>query len=312
MISKLSNIVVLYGGISFESEVSIASGKAAYDALIDMGYKNVYLLDFNRQNIDYLFKNQIDVVFNALHGTYGEDGCVPGLLETLNIPYTHSGVLASALAMNKQATKTILQNEDIRFPNGIKLHIDDLSIEKIAEMVPCVIKPVSQGSSVGVKIIHSKLGIAKIIEELKSIDNEFLIEEFIPNRELSVAVTDHEPLGVMELIPKSGFFDYENKYTKGMTEHVVPAKINSQIYDEAMNFAFKAHKALGCRGISRSDFRYDDKEDKLYFLELNTHPGLTPVSIAPHIAKYKGISFNSLVEYLLDTAKLDNQPNSLN
>lgn len=304
---KNKHVSVLYGGLSFEREVSLSSGKAVFNALKQLGYNKASLIDFNKESLSHIANNKPDIVFNALHGTFGEDGCLQGFLEILQIPYTHSGVLSSALAMNKQSSKTILQNKNILFPSGYALSIDDYSKDMILKNIPCVLKPISQGSSVGVFIINDESQIPTK-EDLIAISNEFMVEEYINGKELSVAVTDDEPLGVMELIPKDGFFDYKSKYTKGMTSHVVPAKIDKNIYDEAMKIAFKAHKALGCRGITRSDFRYDDViTNKLYLLELNTHPGMTNISIAPDIAKYKGIGFNDLVEYLVKSATLDNK-----
>lgn len=303
---KNKHIAVIYGGVSSEREVSLKSGKAVYDSLKEMDYQNVTLVDFKQDNLSKLINLKVDIAFNALHGTYGEDGCVQGLLEILGIPYTHSGVLASALAMNKQACKIILQNENILFAEGFVLDLDDYELRNIADKIPCVIKPVSEGSSVGVYIVNDETQIPTK-EELAKTAKTFLVEEYIAGRELSVATTDKESLGVMELVPKNGFFNYKNKYTKGMTQHITPANISDDVYNEALNIAYKSHRKLGCRGLTRSDFRYNDKGDgKLYLLEINTHPGMTPISIAPDIAKHKGINFNELVEYLIKSARLDN------
>lgn len=297
------HVALLKGGLSAEREVSLSSAKAVSASLKQLGYR-VTEIDVNTHIAERITECRPDKVFNALHGTYGEDGCVQGVLELLEVPYTHSGVLASALAMHKEQCKNLLTHHGIRCPDGGGFDIEYFSQANVTESYPCVVKPVSQGSSVGVHIVHKPKDMPTN-EQLTPFGTRFLIEPYIEGKELSVTVTDDEPLGVMELAPKEGFYDYKNKYTQGKTNHVMPADVPSDIYQEAMQTAFKAHHLLGCRGISRSDFRFDETHKLLYLLEVNTHPGLTHLSITPEIAAHKGIGFDALIEYLLQRATCD-------
>lgn len=295
------HIALLQGGMSSEREVSLSSGKGIAAALKELGYK-VTPVDPDRNLAENLKKIKPDVAFIALHGTYGEDGCVQGLLEIMGIPYTHSGLLASAVAMNKVLTKSILAKEGILSAEGRKISREEVLAGDPMKR-PFVIKPVDEGSSVGIFII--KKGDNTIIKakDIEKIDN-FMVEKYIPGRELSVAVMGDKALGVIELRPKSGFYDYKNKYTDGKTEHLMPAPLDKKVYKKAMDAALKAHKTLGCSGISRSDFRYDEEGDgNIYFLEINTHPGMTPLSLVPEIAAHSGVSYKDIVDYLVKEAK---------
>ncbi len=305
MTKKNKHVALVMGGMSAEREVSLMSGKGIEKALRENGYQ-VTVIDLQRDIAEKLSAAKPDVVFNALHGTYGEDGCLQGLLEILGIPYTHSGILASALAMDKPTAKNVLQDRGILCPPGAVVSTVDIANGNIPFPKPYVIKPISEGSSVGVYIIKEGVNGPNMAEIKKY--HSMLVEKYIPGRELSVAVTDEKPLGVVEIRPKNGFYDYTNKYSDGKTEHLMPAPVNDSVYKEAMDIAFKAHKMLGCRGVSRSDFRLDEADgNKLYLLEINTHPGMTPLSLVPEIASHVGISFNELIKYLVENARCDNK-----
>lgn len=292
------HVVVIAGGMSMERDVSLSSGKGAADALRELDYE-VTERDLTPDIAQQLFELKPDVVFNALHGTYGEDGCLPGLLEIMGIPYTHSGVLASALAMDKIFAKDVFVDNDIPCPSGRLVSVDEL-VENRFFPTPYVVKPANQGSSIGVFIIDEDSPLPTR-EELAPFDR-LMIEQFIPGIEVSVAVTDDRALGTLELAPKAGFYDYANKYTQGMTDHFCPARIPDEIQEKAKDIACKAHHILGCKGISRCDFRYNPDDNMLYLLELNTHPGLTPLSITPEIAQHAGITYNELIRYIVEQA----------
>ncbi len=295
--TKFKKIAVLMGGLSSEREVSLSSGKEIYKSLKRLGYDAIEI-DVNYDIAKVLKELAPDAAFNALHGTYGEDGCIQGLLEILRIPYTHSGVLASSLAMDKGRTKQFLKSYGILTPHGQVMDREQV-IDNLSKFEPpYVIKPVSEGSSVGINIVLNKNQVPNNIFNAK----KFLVEEYIEGLELSAAVTDEKPLGVIELEPHSGFYDYKNKYSDGMTTHHMPARINKEIYDKALDIAFQAHNLIGCKNISRSDFRYNPATNKLYLLEINTHPGMTPLSLVPEIANYCGISFDQLINYILENA----------
>lgn len=301
------HVVVLMGGWSAEREVSLTSGKAVAAACERLGYR-VTALDMDRNVAQRLAELKPDVVFNALHGSPGEDGSVQGLLELMGIPYTHSGVTASAVAIDKQLTKTVLTAAGIRMPGGRVVKSESI-FEADPLPRPYVLKPVNEGSSVGVAIVTESSNYGNPISRdsqgpWQEFD-ELLAEPFIPGRELTVAVYNGEALAVTELQPTQGFYDYEAKYTDGLTRHIVPAPIHPEATREAMEMAVAAHKALGCRGVSRSDFRYDDTQGepgKLYLLEVNTQPGMTPLSLVPEQAAYRGISFDALVQMLIEEA----------
>ncbi len=292
--SKKLHIAVFMGGWSSEREISLVTGEAASKALKDLGYR-VTEIDVTKdiEKLILTIKNtKPDVILNMLHGTFGEDGCMQGLLEILNIPYSHSGVLASALAMDKQKTKEILAEKNILSPKSYIITANDIKNDNIPLTPPYVVKPNQDGSSFGVQIVKDKSN--KI--SFNHLSNEILVEEYIKGRELTVTVMGEKALGVTEIIPRFEFYDFEAKYADGGSEHKLPADIPQNIYDTAMKQALIAHKMLGCRGITRSDFIYSNK---LYFLEINTQPGMTPTSLAPEQAKFNNISFQELVEWLV-------------
>lgn len=294
-------VLLLYGGLSSEREVSISTAKGIEKALLNLGYQ-VEMLDMDRDFIQKILVIHPDVVFNALHGTYGEDGCVPGALEIIGIPYTHSGVLASAIAMDKPLAKKLFEYSGIKTPKGLLMSRDEI-LAKQSNLfpVPYVVKPSNEGSSVGVHIVKENSNFFFTEENLYH-SKEFLVEEFIPGKEISVAVINDKAIGVLELKPAQGFYDYEAKYTDGKTIHVMPAEIPDDKYQQVMQMAEKAHKLLGCKTISRSDFRYNPENGELYILEVNTHPGMTPLSIVPEIAAYCGVSYEDIVEMLIRSA----------
>lgn len=296
------HIAVLKGGLSAERDVSLSSGAAVEAALVSLGHQ-VTAIDVQADIAQALEKVRPDVVFNALHGRYGEDGTIQGLLEILKIPYTHSGVLASALAMDKPMARRIFQQVGLRCADGKVVSREDmLSREPMAR--PYVVKPLNEGSSVGVRIISS--GDAAFDASNWSFGQAVLVEKYIPGREIQVAVLDDEALGAIEIRPRGKFYDYEAKYTDGKAEHLMPAPLPQHKYDEVMGLALKAHQALGCRGLTRSDFRFNESGDgEFYILEVNSQPGMTPLSLAPEIAGHRGIGFAELCDRLVKGARLD-------
>ncbi len=300
-------IAVLLGGRSPERNVSLVSGKACAKALREEGFE-VIEIDAGHDLAERLHEAKPDAAFNALHGRWGEDGCVQGVLELLEIPYTHSGVLASSLAMHKQRAKGAFSAVGLPVVSSIVLDRHKAS-ESHPMKPPYVVKPLNQGSSVGVYIVRA--GDNRPPEELGSEDwdlgDEFMVEEYVPGRELTVAVMGGEALAVTEIVPKTSFYDYDAKYAPGGSEHIVPAKLDSSVTKEAMRLAEQAHAALGCRGVSRTDFRYDDTNghDRLIVLEVNTQPGMTPTSLVPEQAAHKGMSFRSLVRWIIEDASCD-------
>jgi D-alanine-D-alanine ligase len=301
------HVALLKGGWSAEREVSLSSGAGVEKALTALGYK-VTAIDVQPDIAQRLMELKPDVVFNALHGQWGEDGCIQGLLELLKIPYTHSGVLASALAMDKPAAKRIFAAAGLRCPEGAVMTFGQL-VEACPFPLPVVAKLPNNGSSVGVYIVNTP----EDFEPLKAkipLDQELLVETYIPGREIQVAVLEDEALGAIEIRPLSGFYDYEAKYTAGKAEHLMPAPLSEADYAQVCELAVRAHKALGCRGVTRSDFRFDDTklgESLFYLLETNTQPGMTPLSLVPEIAAHKGIAYNDIVRRLVESARLDNQ-----
>ncbi len=297
------HVAVLKGGLSAEREVSLTSGGAVEKALAALGHK-VTAIDVGAEVVAQLVAAKPDVAFNALHGRYGEDGCIQGLLEILKIPYTHSGVLASAVAMDKPMAKIVFEKAGLRVANGVTAHRDEL-IGKDVLARPYVVKPANEGSSVGVKLVFQNDNFF-FTRENWPYGETVLVEQYIPGRELTCAVLDDVPLGVTEITTKSGFYDYDNKYTAGGSAHICPAQLPKAIYEEVMAAALTAHRALGCRSLSRSDFRWDEAGDgRIYILETNTQPGMTPMSLSPELAAYAGIDFNGLVARILATARLD-------
>ena len=299
-------VAVLMGGWSAEREVSLTSGAGIAAALTRLGH-DVTTIDMGHDVAARLSEAAPDVVFNALHGTPGEDGSVQGLLDLMGLKYTHSGLRASAIAIDKVLTKSVLMPLGIRMPGG---HVIDSASLHDGDPLPrpYVLKPVNEGSSVGVAIVSdtSNYGnpIAADAEGPWRHFRQLLAEPFIAGRELTVAVLDGEALAVTELNPTQGFYDYDAKYTDGLTEHHCPAELPADVEASALAMAAQAHAALGCRGASRSDFRYDpaDGEAGLYLLEVNTQPGMTPLSLVPEQAKYRGISYDALVARILASA----------
>ena len=305
-------IVVLKGGVSAERDVSLNSGKACAAALREKGYEAVEI-DVSR-DLGALLKAltpKPDAIFNALHGRWGEDGCIQGMLELLQIPYTHSGVLASALAMDKQMAKTVVATAGVTSPEGIVIRAAELSKGDPLPR-PYVVKPLREGSSVGVRIVRAGDNQPPISVHGWEPQTELLAEPFIAGRELTVGVMGDQALAVTEIRPLGdGFYDYDAKYShdaKVAAVHVCPAEVPQEIYAGAEQAAVAAHKALGCRGVSRSDFRYDDTRGApggLYYLETNTQPGMTSTSLVPEQARYKGMSFPELCAWMVEHAACD-------
>lgn len=304
------HVAVLMGGWANEREVSLSSGAGICDALEMKGYR-VTPVDMGRDVALRLAEAKPDVVFNALHGVPGEDGSVQGMLDLMGIPYTHSGLATSVIAIDKQLTKQALVPHGIPMPGGRIVPVDEL-FERDPLPRPYVLKPVNEGSSVGVAIVteDSSVGnpIARDAEGPWQEFNELLAEPFIKGRELTTAVIDGpkgpRALGVTELIIETGFYDYEHKYTEGRTQHVCPARIPENIAVLCEQYALKAHDVLGCRGTSRTDYRWDDSlgEDGLFVLETNTQPGMTPLSLVPEQARHAGIDYAELVEMIVGEA----------
>lgn len=298
-------VVVLMGGFSTEREVSLSSAQGVIKALKELGHEP-FPLDVTRDMgnlIQCLQNHKPDVVLNILHGRWGEDGCIQGLLEMMDIPYSHSGVLGSALAMNKVVARNICQMNGIRVSEGHVAKLSDVCAGQVMEP-PFVIKPIGEGSSVGVYIILNKKSSLPTPEEW-AFDNEVLVERYIPGREIQVAVLDGKALGAIEIRPYGEFYDYEAKYTDGKATHLMPAPIHEEAYHLVLEWAETAHKALKCRGVSRSDFRYDDTKGepgRLYYLETNPQPGLTPLSLVPEIAAHGGMSYAQLVQWMIEDA----------
>jgi len=301
-------ILILGGGISKERDISIQTAKAVLNALKKKNYKAIICEpDDNLSNIIKKFKP--DVVFNALHGRFGEDGYIQVILENEKVKYTHSGVLASSIAMDKEISKKIFLKNNILTPKYIKHNISNnlLSEKNLISTVrkklnfPVVIKPINEGSSVDVYICNKK----NLIKNIKKLSHykEILIEEFIAGREIQVAIMGKKKLGVIELKPKRKFYDYEAKYNlKAKTKHIIPVNLNKKNLSKIMEIALKAHKLIKCRGVTRSDFKFN--KNKFYLLEINTQPGMTKLSLVPEIAGYAGMSFIDLIEWIIKDASI--------
>ena len=299
------HVAVLMGGLSAEREVSLVSGEACAAALEGLGYA-VTRIDVGRDLHEVLRSTRPDLVFNALHGRYGEDGRVQGLLDQLGLAYTHSGVLASALAMDKPMAKRVFASVGLRCPEGVETSLAELlAAPPLAP--PFVVKPAAEGSSVGVVIVPDH--DLRPLTDRNDVDPHcrLLVERYVPGRELTCAVLGDEPLAVTEIRPNDGFYDYRAKYTEGFASHLVPAPLTPDLYERVMDSALRAHRVLGCRGVSRADFRFDPAQGDagLYLLEVNTQPGMTPLSLVPEQAAYRGISFPELVVRLLEHARCD-------
>ena len=306
-VDKNLHIVVLMGGWSAERSVSLMSGKGVASALRERGFERVTELDMDRKVAARLCDLEPDVVFNALHGTPGEDGTVQGMLDLMGIPYTHSGCTTSAIAIDKELTKAVLVPHGVRMPAG-KVVDSETLYEGDPLPRPYVLKPVNEGSSVGVAIVTDGGNMGNPIgRQAKGPWQDFpalLAEPFIRGKELTVAVLGGKPLCVTELKPHNDFYDFEAKYTDGVTEHVCPAEIPAEIAASMMDMAARSHTLLGCKGASRSDFRWDDEQGEagIFLLEVNTQPGMTPLSLVPEQAKQCGISYGELVEQLIAEA----------
>jgi D-alanine-D-alanine ligase len=302
----MTRVAVLHGGISNEREVSLSSGKQVADALREAGY-DVSLIDVTDDLPALLIAltPKPDAVFNALHGRFGEDGAIQGVLDWLGIPYTHSGVRASAMAMNKAAAKAMFVAAGLPVANGSVVPVEHLlAVDPIP--LPYVIKPVSEGSSVGVEIIRQGDNRRAAVAQSWRFGPTAMVEEFIPGRELTVSVMGERALAVTDIIADAGtFYDYDSKYADGGSHHIVPAVVHPDIYAHAMDVALRAHRVIGCRGASRCDFRYDDTQGepgRLVLLEINTQPGLTRTSLLPEQAAHVGISFPRLCAWMVEQA----------
>ena len=301
---KFKNVLVVLGGTSGERTVSLESGKACIKALKRKGYK-VTTFDPKRKNLNLISKKKIDVIFNALHGKNGEDGVAQSYFEYLRIPYTHSGVISSYNAMNKEISKKIFIRNKIKTPKFILIKRSNYKKNKIIKILiknkinfPTVLKPVNEGSSLGVVICKNKAKLFKSARGLFKKYQELIVEEYIGGQEVQVAVINGNPIGAIELIPKRLFYDYKAKYTKkAKTKHVMPARLTRDKYQEVLKIAKKTHRILSCRGVTRSDFKFYN--NNFYLLELNTQPGMTSLSLVPEIANYRGLSFDNLVEKIL-------------
>lgn len=299
------HVAVLMGGLSSEREVSLSSGKGCADALEGQVGK-VSRIDAGRDLAQVLAALKPDVVFNALHGEWGEDGCVQGVLETLAIPYTHSGVLSSALAMDKDKSKAVLRTAGVIVPGG---GLFDRQAVAAGHVIPppYVIKPNAEGSSVGVYLVREGDGpVAEVGAPGWTYGDLVMVEPYIAGRELAVTVLGDKAgpraLTVTDITPSKGFYDYEAKYAPGGSSHVLPAVLPPHVFEAALRQSERAHAAMGCRGVSRSDFRYDDLKDDLVLLEVNTQPGMTPTSLSPEQAAFVGMDYKDLVRWMVEDA----------
>ena len=298
-------ILILSGGISKERLISLDTGLQVAKELKKNGYK-IKIVEPDGNLSKNIIKFKPSVIFNALHGQFGEDGYIQTILEQFKIPYTHSGVVASSIAMDKEISKKIFIQNKINTPKYIKYFFNkrDTNLIKIIDKklkFPVVVKPINEGSSVNVYICNKK-DIKKILELMKMY-KEVIIEEFIPGREIQVAIMGNKKLGAIELKPKRKFYDYQAKYNiNAQTQHIIPVKLSKNKLTEVMNMAFKAHKIIGCNGVTRSDFKYF--RGKFYLLEINTQPGMTKLSLVPEIAKHRGINFINLIKWIINDASI--------
>ena len=301
----MKRIAVLYGGISAEREVSLSSGRQVVEALRGAGF-DVTPVEVGRDLAAVLaaLDPKPDAVFNALHGRFGEDGVIQGVLDWLDIPYTHSGVRASALAMDKAASRAVFAAASLPIAQGRVVSVEDLEHDDPLPL-PYVIKPLNEGSSVGVEILQKGDNRRHAIARDWRFGHQALVEEFIPGRELTVGVMGDQALTVTEISAAHAFYDYESKYAEGGSRHQLPARVHPQAHAQAMELAVAAHRALGCRGATRADFRYDDtagEPGRLVLLEVNTQPGLTPTSLLPEQAAFRGIAFPALCTWMVEQA----------
>ncbi len=297
------HVAVLMGGWSAEREVSLVSGAAVAKALKKTGYR-VTPIDVQRDMGSLMTRlyPRPDAVFNALHGRYGEDGCVQGLLNILDIPYTHSGLLASALAMDKPMAKRLFAAAGIPVAEHKIVRCDDVVRGDVMAR-PYVVKPLNEGSSVGVTIVLEGDNTPPFKDANWPFGEEVMVERFVPGKELTVAVMDDKALAVTEITTDRGFYDYDAKYAEGGSAHLVPAPLEPAVYDEVMRLSALAHQVLGCRGVSRADLRYDG--ETVYLLEINTQPGMTHTSLVPEQAAHVGLSFEELVSWMVENVECD-------
>jgi D-alanine-D-alanine ligase len=301
------SVAVLMGGWSAERAVSLSSGQECAAALTARGYR-VRTVDVTRDlgALMTALTPRPDIVFNALHGRGGEDGTIQGVLEILQIPYTHSGVLASSVAMDKPMAKAVFARAGLPLADGMVVPRASLGVADPFP-APFVVKPTNEGSSVGVRIVRP--GDNSWREEAARWPfEEALVERFIAGREITAAVMHDRALGVCEIVPRGSFYDYTSKYVAGGSDHLVPAPIHQRAYEEALDIALRAHRALGCRGVSRADLRYDDTQGepgRMVLLEVNTQPGMTPTSLVPDIARHAGIDFPALVAWMVENTACD-------
>lgn len=302
--SETDFTAVLMGGTSSEREVSLSSGKACASALREAGHR-VAMIDVGPDIAEKLAQIRPTRVFNALHGAVGEDGKIQGLLEILRIPYTHSGVAASALAMNKVLAKQVAQANGVDVTDHQVL-AENAIMDASTFSFPCVVKPVSEGSSLGVRILKDESDAKDITSYLDSLECDVMVESYIPGRELTCSVLNGRVLGVTEIITdNSEFYDFQSKYSESGSTHICPANISRELFQRVADASVRVHNAFGCRGATRSDFRYDEKTDRLIWLEVNTQPGMTPTSLLPEMAMTQGITFGDLVSILLEDASID-------
>ena len=302
------HVAVLMGGWSAEREVSLRSGKACADAAERKGYR-VTRVDVQRDIAAVLTQLKPDVALNVLHGRPGEDGTLQGMLEVIGIPYSHSGVLASSLAMQKDLAKIMLKAAGVPVPDGVVASRHDAARKHLLER-PYVIKPIAEGSSVGVFIVtdQHEHPPQELFRNDWAFGEQVLCERYIPGKELTCAVMGDQALDVIEIVPKVRFYDYEAKYAPGGSEHLLPAKILPKVYQEVRRLALHAHQALACRGVTRADFRYDDRSEGtegLACLEVNTQPGMTETSLVPELAAHAGVKFDELVQWMIEDASLN-------
>ena len=298
--NKYKKVMLIYGGISSEREISIISSEGINDSLVRNNYE-VIKIDADEDLESQIKKYNPDVIFNALHGTWGEDGKVQKIIELTNVPYTNSGIIASELAMDKHKSSEIFTKISLNYPNTVLSSLKSIKDENIMDY-PYVLKPRNEGSSVGVGIIKNENDKKKYVGQNKERD-EILIQEFIEGKEIQVAVYGDNETGSIEIDPKNEFYDYESKYfDNGQTKHIIPPRITAQQMDSVEKLALEAHNALGCKGISRTDFILEKKSEIFYILEVNTQPGMTPTSLVPEIAKSKGTDFDELINWILNDA----------
>jgi len=306
MTRRFNHVAVLMGGWSAEREVSLWSGEGCAAALETAGYR-VTRVDAGRDLAEQLSKLKPEVCFNALHGRWGEDGCVQGLLEVLELPYTHSGVLASALAMHKERTKAVLRVAGVPLADSVMMQ-RDAALRAHALEPPYVAKPIAEGSSVGVVIVRAGANRPpEQIAQIPDLEGMIMVEDFVAGRELTCGVIDGRATEIIDIVPAESleFYDYEAKYAPGGSKHILPADLPPGIYQAVQEHSLTAHRAIGCRGVSRTDWRYDPATERLACLEINTQPGMTRTSLVPELAAHWGWSFPDLVSWIVEDASVD-------